>query len=201
MDSRKKEQDETEDDVTFEENYDEDTDTAIDSKRNIKKIKDKLKECQREKGEYMEGWQRAKSDLVNIRRKYEKEAQEAGEASERNFAKRILPILDSFSMAISNRKSWEELPEEWRKGMENIHNQLIKVLKEYNVLPFSPLNESFDPFFHEAVGTVEVNESHKDGLIVEVVQEGYIMEGEILRTAKVKVGEYIDKEEKDETEN
>jgi molecular chaperone GrpE len=150
------------------------------------------------KGEYLEGWQRAKSDLVNIRRKYEMEAQGAGRMSERNFAKKILPILDSFSMAISNRKNWEELPEEWRKGMENVHNQLIKVLKEYGVLPFSPLNEHFDPFFHEAVGTVKVDESREDNLVVEVIQEGYIMGEEVLRTAKVRVGEYKDKKEETE---
>lgn len=159
----------------------------------LKKLRNDLKQCQKEKGEYLDGWQRAKSDLINVRKRYEIEAQEAGKFSEQKFTKKILPILDSFSMAISNQSSWESLPEEWRKGMENIHDQLIKVLRSYNVSSFNPLGNEFDPSLHEAVTTVEVDEKEKDNIITEVIQNGYVMEDEVLRTAKVIVGQYNEK--------
>ena len=159
----------------------------------LKKLRHSLKNCQKEKGEYLDGWQRAKSDLINIRKRYEKEAEEAGKFSEQRFAKKILPILDSFSMAVSNQSSWESLPEEWRKGMENIHDQLIKVLKSYNVSSFNPLGHEFDPSLHEAVTTVKIDEKEIDNIITQVIQDGYTMDDEVIRTAKVIVGQYSEK--------
>lgn len=187
----KKKSKEVKDDLVFE---DEET-YSNKPEIKLKKLRSKLRQCQKEKSEYLDGWQRAKSDLINIRKRYETEAQEASKLSEQEFAKKILPILDSFSMAVANQSSWEALPDEWKKGMENIHDQLIKVLKSYNVFSFHPLGEEFDPSLHDAVGTVEVNEKEKDNLITEVIQDGYVMDDKTLRTAKVKVGQYTEKKE------
>lgn len=180
---------ENEEEIIFEE------EDAYDNKPEVKlkKLKEKINRCQKEKNEYLDGWQRAKSDLINIRKRYEKEAQEAGRLSEQEFAKKILPILDSFSMAVSSQKDWESLPEEWKKGMENIHDQLINVLKSYDIHSFNPLDEEFDPSLHEAVGTVDVSQKEKDSLIVDVIQKGYTMGDTTLRTAKVKVGQFAEK--------
>ncbi len=185
-----KEEAQVEDDVIFEAEIDEENMPVKNRQATLKKLKDELKRCQKEKAEYLDGWQRARSDLVNARRRYETEAREAGSISVAEFAKEILPILDSFSMAISQKNKWEDLPEEWRKGMENIYNQLTRVMNDKNIIPFSPENEQFDPSRHEALGTVKVHEKKKDNMVIEVIQEGYVMGEKLLRAPKVKVGEY-----------
>ncbi len=182
-------------DVTFEEEPDAIEEEEGGSKDKLHKLKIELKKCRNEKAEYLDGWQKAKSDLVNIRRRYEKEAREAGERSERKFAESILPVLDSFKMATANSGNWEELPKEWKEGMENVLNQLIKILNDKGIYSFSPIDQNFDPCLHEAVGTVKVEDKSKDNIIVEVIQDGYMIRDQLLRCAKVRVGEYLNDNE------
>ena len=158
-------------------------------KEKVKQLKEKLASSEKEKSEYLDNLQRARADLVNLRTKYEKKEGEAREDARREVIQDILPALDSFSMALSEKK-WEELPEEWRKGMEHVHTQLLKALEKYDVAPFSPENEQFDPAFHEALGTVAVSDPEKDNSVLEVIQKGSAQNDTVIRTAKVKVGQY-----------
>ena len=182
------------DDVVFQDETDEDGGIFKSPKDEIKKVKDKLNRCEKEKTEYLDGWHRAKSDLVNLKRRYEKSAEEAALLSERSFAEKLLPVFDSFSIAVSEQNNWEDLPDEWRVGMENIYNQLKKVLEDHGIFPFSPKGEQFDPSFHDALATETVREKNKDNVIVEVIQRGYIHKEGLLRSAKVKVAQYQEEE-------
>ncbi|MFP4539427.1 MAG: nucleotide exchange factor GrpE [Candidatus Paceibacterota bacterium] len=191
-----------EDNTNYEENEDLvfDNDQEGESKldKKLKKTKKKLKECEGEKAKYLDELYRAKSDLINFRKRMESKAEENKRLSEKSFAQKLLPVLDSFSMAVTDQENWEELPEEWRKGMENVHNQLLKVLRDYGVSSFSPKGEHFEPSFHEAVAVVDVEEPDQDNIITEVIQDGYVMDEEVLRCAKVKVGHYNPEEEQNE---
>lgn len=180
--------------VTFEDVTDSDEFSSNSPQGTVKKLKKRLKECEKEKAEYLEGWLRAKSDMVNLRKRYEKEAEAVRASSEKRFAERILPVMDSFSMALADQDAWMELPEGWRKGMENIYSQLKRVFSDHDIHSFSPKGEPFDPNLHEAVGVVDIDEKENDNVIIEVIQEGYTYRDELLRTAKVKVGHYPDEE-------
>ncbi|MGM0628998.1 MAG: nucleotide exchange factor GrpE [Patescibacteria group bacterium] len=180
--------------VAFEDIIEEEGISTKSPQESIKKLKNKLKECENEKAEYLDGWLRAKSDMVNLRKRYEKEADDVRRLSERRFAEKLLPVMDSFSMAIADQDTWENLPEGWRKGMENVHSQLKRVFSDYGIYPFSPEGETFDPSSHEAVAVIDVDERESDNLITEVVQDGYTYGEEILRTAKVKVAHYPEEE-------
>ncbi len=170
------------------------------SSDHIKKLKNKLKKCEKEKTEYLDGWLRAKSDMVNLRKKYEKEAENSRFSSEKKFAEKLLPVMDSFSMAITDQDTWKELPEGWRKGMENIYSQFKKIFSDYEIYSFSPKGEMFDPNFHEAIGIVDIDDINKDNIITEVIQEGYTHRDELIRTAKVKVGHYPEEEKTENNE-
>lgn len=166
----------------------------------LKRLKKKLKECEREKSEYLGGWLRAKSDLVNFKKRYEKEAESVRALTESRFAERLLPVMDSFSMAVNDQSAWEKLPEGWRKGMENVHSQLKKVFDDHGIISFFPKGQPFDPSLHEAIGTVDVKNLSEDNIIMDVVQEGYMYGDRLLRTAKVKVGHFKDDKEEREKE-
>ena len=187
-----------EDDLVFEEN---ECEEGFIGSENLKKkyieLKQKHRECQKEKKSNLINYQKTHSEMISLRKRYEQQVKTSKVLAEKNFSKKLLPVLDSFSLAFSNKKDWEDLPESWRKGMENVYNQLFNTLRQYGVNSFSPTGEQFNPELHEAVAVVEVKDKNQDNVIVDVIQEGYIFDDSLLRTAKVKVGQCLQEENED----
>ncbi len=154
----------------------------------IKKIRAKLSKCEDEKKEYLDGWQRCKADFINTRKRDE-EVRVSGVASAKeSVIASILPVLDSFDMAFSNKESLKDFDQNWLTGVLNIQTQLQNILKEYNVSEIDPIDEKFDPTRHDSVESRDVE--GKDGVVVEVLQKGFEMNGKIIRAAKVVVGQH-----------
>lgn len=148
------------------------------------KLKKKLKKCEEERKEYLEGWQKARADLINLRKKDEEEKQQIRRYASEGIVTELVSVLDSYDMAFSNKELWEKVPEEWRVGVEYIHSQLLEVVKNHGLKEIDPLGKKFDSKMHEAIETVDGNEDE----VVEVVRKGYELNGKIIRAAKVKVG-------------
>ena len=153
----------------------------------IKKLREKLKKCESEKQESMTGLQRTKADFINLPKRDEKEKEEFAKFAVENFVKEITPILDSFDLAIA--KATEAGDSQWKDGVTSIQNQLLAVLQTNGMGKIVPLNEPFDPKFHEAVGTIETEDESKDHLVLEVLQAGYTLHGKVVRPAKVRIGQ------------
>ncbi|HJL55686.1 MAG TPA: nucleotide exchange factor GrpE, partial [Candidatus Paceibacterota bacterium] len=155
----------------------------------VKKLREKLKKCVEEKQEYLDGWQRSKADFVNVKKK-----DEELRAGLMSFAKEgiildILSSVDNFEMAFADKKVWESVDKNWRVGIEYIHSQLLKTLKEHGLEQFDPNGEQFDPNRHDSVESVVTDKKEEDHKVLEVMQRGYILNGKIIRPAKVKVGQ------------
>ena len=147
-------------------------------------LKKKLKTCEEERKEYLAGWQKARADLINLRKQDEIEKQNLRKFITEDLISELISTLDSFDMAFANKDSWESVPKEWRTGVEYIYNQLIETLSRQVLSTINPLDNTFDPQKHEAVEMVH----GKDNIVVEVIQKGYELNGKIIRSAKVKVG-------------
>ena len=98
----------------------------------------------------------------------------------------ILPILDSFSMAFSNKESWEKVDANWRKGVEYIYTQLLSVLESRGLVEVGVVGEHIDPRIHVAIETIPTDEVHKEDTVSEVVQKGYRLHSKVIRPARVK---------------
>ncbi len=162
----------------------------VDPKETIKKLRMALKAATKEKQEYLDGWQRIKADFINAKRLEEESRKSFIQFSEARLVEELIPILESFDMATSNRTLWESLPKEWRTGMEQVQNQLFGVLSGRGLSAINPIEETFDPALHSAVGVVPVSEKSRDQKIEQVVQKGYALHGKTLRPARVLVGEF-----------
>jgi molecular chaperone GrpE len=146
----------------------------------IKKLKSKLKESEEKSKEYLDKWQRAQADFVNLRKKDEEAKTEFLKYAGAGIISQIIPVLDSFTLAV----------EHGNKDAEAIYNQLIKILKDNGVEESNPIGENFDPNIYEAIGIVETKDKSEDNKILEVLQKGYVLNGKILRPAKVKIGQF-----------
>jgi molecular chaperone GrpE len=144
----------------------------------IKKLRARLKESEAKAKEYLDGWQRAQADFANLRKRDEAAKKEFTKFVSEKLISDLLPVLDSFNLAL----------EHGNKELEPVHKQLMQTLKSHGLEEMDPLGETFDPTFHEAIGTKEVAQKD-DQKILEVAQKGYILSGKIIRPAKVIIGQ------------
>jgi molecular chaperone GrpE len=155
----------------------------------LKKLKEKFKKSQAERMEYLAGWQRAKADLINARKRDEEERKELVRFSNERLIEDLIPALDHFDMAMANKELWEKVDKNWRVGVEYIAQNLKKVLEDYGLKEINPLNEKFDVIKHESIGHVQVSDKNDIGKVVEVASKGFSLNGKIIKVPKVKVGE------------
>lgn len=176
------------DDVVFEE---ESTESSIeDAKKALHKLRIRLKQAEADKQEYLHGWQRSQAEFINARKRDEESHKELVKFAESGLILDILPVLDSFDSAFAHEKDMGELPEQWRTGMKNIYNQLTSILLARGLKPLEPLGKPFNPLEHEAIGVIPTDDPANDHTILEVVQKGYTLHDKLVRTARVRVGQY-----------
>lgn len=161
-------------------------DGAATSANKVKKIREKLKACEKERQEYLDGWQRSKADSINARKQEDVHRLEACARTRQELIEQFLPVLDSFELAFKDKGAWGKVDKNWRAGVEYIYSQLTKVLEENGVVPIDPKGELFDPQKHESVAAIETNEAD-DSVVLEVVQKGYALNNIVVRPARVKV--------------
>lgn len=156
----------------------------------VKKLRDDLKKCEAERLEYLTGWQRAKADLINARKRDEEDKKDFARYANEGLISEILPVLESFDMAMQNKEVWEKVDKNWRIGVEYIRSQLHKALEDNGLKEINPINEKFDHSKHEAVAYESVSDPSYDHVIVGVVQKGYSLNEKVMKVPKVKVGEF-----------
>lgn len=152
----------------------------------LKKLKKKLKQCKKEKEEYLDGWQRAKADFINARKEEEKRKQELTKYFNLIIISDILPVLDSFDLAFrfGGKSTGKNTEDKTNAGFALIESQLRNVLKHHGLEVIKCTGEQFNPELHESVGEIESN--HESGTIVEEVTKGYTLHGKVIRASKVK---------------
>ena len=172
--------------------HDDETDMDPDGAcaQKLKKAKKQLAASQKERHEYLYGWQRCKADSINIRKQTAEEKQVFMELAAANVIQALIPVLDSFDMAFANKEAWEATPKDWRVGIEYIHTQLCGVLENQRVEVLDPLGAMFDPAVHTSIGNVPAETEADDHRVLNVVQKGYKLDGKVLRSPKVNVGDY-----------
>lgn len=145
----------------------------------IKKLKGRLIKCNEEKQEYLAGWQRAQADFINYRKRQEEQMGEWIKMAEAGLVVDLLPVLDTLDAAIKNHGGRGN-----REGVEAIKKQFEEILKSHGLEEIKAIGEKFNPEFHEAVERVE---SGEEEVVIEEAQKGYLLNGKVIRTSKVKV--------------
>ncbi|MEK7568637.1 MAG: nucleotide exchange factor GrpE [Patescibacteria group bacterium] len=153
----------------------------------LKKLREKLKGCEKEKKEYLDGWQRMRADFANARKEEETRRGEMIKFAAEGLVDDLLPVLDSFSMAFSNKEAWEKVDANWRKGVEYIYAQMYSVLESRGLTEIGKVGEQIDPRLYVAVEEIPATEPSQANTVAEVVQKGYRLHSKVIRPAKVKV--------------
>ncbi|MFN3188642.1 MAG: nucleotide exchange factor GrpE [Candidatus Paceibacteria bacterium] len=173
----------------------EDAEVRLEDK--LKQLRQKLAKSEEEAKALREELARDKADYLNARKRLEDEREQEKERTIVRHAEKLLPLYDSFYLAMLDKIAWEKADEMWRKGVEGIFNQLVGILSGYNITAFDPNGETFDPAKHEALTNISVDDNKKHNQILTTIQVGFLRKDgdteRVIRPARVTVGEYAGK--------
>ena len=137
-----------------------------------------------EKDEYLENWKRERAAFLNYKREEMERIDKVIKFANQALILEVLNVLDN--IYIAEEKLPKDLQEnEWVRGVLNIKNQILEFLKNQKVEQIDCLDKDFDPNFHEAVEMIESDS--KSGIIIEEIKKGYILNGKVIRPARVKI--------------
>ncbi len=154
-------------------------------KDELEALRAELEKARAQAAEYLDGWQRARAEFANYKKRIEAEREELQRASNEALLLKLLPVVDDFERA------FQTLPEEladvpWVEGIAMILRKLQAILESENVTPIEAAGQPFNPQWHEAVMQEETTE-HPDGYVIEEMQRGYRLGERVLRPSLVKV--------------
>ncbi len=145
-----------------------------------------LEKALSERDDFKEALQRERADFVNFRKRTEREKSEVRNHVTIETIARFLPVLDDFERAISSTPV-DVREDGWVQGFMLIHKKFRDLLlNQFGVEPVDPLGETFDPNWHEAIGS-EDSDEYESGIVTAVLQKGYKLDDKCIRVAMVKV--------------
>jgi molecular chaperone GrpE len=144
-----------------------------------------LEEARGEAAEYLDGWQRARAELSNARKRFRREQDQAYANAVGSVLTRLLVVVDDFERAFAVPEDEREL-EPWVNGMALICRKLRQLLDQEGVTRIQTEGIAFDPHLHQAI-THEPSDTVPEGTVLGEVRAGYQMNERVLRPALVRV--------------
>ncbi|HOK17344.1 MAG TPA: nucleotide exchange factor GrpE [Candidatus Paceibacterota bacterium] len=155
-------------------------------------LKEELDKLKKEKEELFNDWQKARAELINYKKEEKERLSEVIRFSNERIIKELITVLDSFELALNSLKNEEEsMKEKYLKGVILIKSQLEEILKREG-LEEIPVEKGKIPDLNymEIVSEIVTNRYPKN-TVAEVFQKGYLLNGKMLRPARVAVEKEI----------
>lgn len=152
-------------------------------------VETKMAALEEELSQYKDRYMRAVAEMENIRRRSEKERIDSMKYGLEGFVKDLLPVLDSFELAVNaehTESATNENGQSFYSGMVMVKKQMIDTLRKHGLDQLDAKNQPFDPNFHQAIQRVESAE-HKEETVAGEFQKGYVLNGRLIRPAMVSV--------------
>ncbi len=132
---------------------------------------------------------REKAESINFRRRKEEETARILKFCNEDLIKDVLPTIDNFERAIKmDDDNLEDEVSKFLAGVKMIYCNLIGILEKYGVKAIDGANKPFDPTYHQAV-MMEHVDGLEPGIVIEILQKGYLLKDRVIRPAMVKVSE------------
>lgn len=128
---------------------------------------------------------RAQAEMENLRKRAARDVENAHKYALEKFTDELLPIMDSLELGLSASVKAKNL-DDLCKGMELTLEMFNTVMEKFGITMIEPKGEKFNPELHDAVSMQETNDSNS-GIIIEVMQKGYTLNGRLIRPAMVVV--------------
>ena len=145
----------------------------------------RLTQIESERNEYLDTLRRVQAEFENYRKRVIKEQTALVDRATSGLVEQLLPVLDSFELALKNFDSaGSDDIESVRKGVELVYAELLGVLEKAGLSRVEAEGKPFDPNVHEAVMQ---EDGDGEPVVTDVLRTGYTLKGRVLRPAMVKV--------------
>ena len=159
------------------------------NKEEKNKYKEKIEELENRNKKLEQDVLVAKADLINYRRRKDEEVTRLLKFCNEDLIKQMLPVLDNFERAIKlDDNNLEDEVSKFLEGFKMIYCNMQNIMNNFEVKPVDSANVPFDPTYHNAI-MMEKVEGVESGMVIEVLQKGYIYKDKVIRPAMVKVSE------------
>lgn len=152
-------------------------------------IRDRLEELERLRDKHL----RLAAEFDNYRKRTRRELAGQRKEAQAALAGELLDVLDDFSRVTESARESEDAAA-LREGVEMVERKLRRILEEAGLSRIDAGGERFDPHEHEALTTTPVDDPDQDGVVSQVLVEGYRFGDRLLRPARVEVQKYRDPE-------
>ncbi len=153
-------------------------------------LEDELEAIRQEAAEYKDKYLRAAAEVENTRKRLERRYAGEAEEEKKRLLRAFLTVADNLERALAHSDRPPSVPPDsqggsLRDGVQLTYQELQRLLSQEGVEPLEAVGQPFDPYYHEAVGTVAGD--HDQETVVGQRQQGYLYRSELLRPAKVEV--------------
>ena len=173
----------TEDDDNKINDPDESVNTESENIEDSEKELSEIEILQKKHDENYDALLRATAEIENIKKRSQKEVENAYKYSTESILQEIIPIYDSLSLSC-NLSDEKITKEQLDQGNKLLLSMFQKIFEKNNIEEINPEGESFNPEFHQAISTIENNNEENDK-ITEVVQKGYLLNNRVIKPALV----------------
>ena len=150
---------------------------------------DKLNEAYNKISELEDKLIRKDAEVVNYRKRREEEFSRMMKFANEGLIKDLLPVIDNFERALKlSEGNKDEAFMKLNEGYKMVYCGLENIMTKFEVKAIDGANKPFDPVYHNAV-IVEPKEGIESGMVIEVLQKGYLYKDKVIRPAMVKVSE------------
>jgi molecular chaperone GrpE len=157
-----------------------------------------IPEAEKKAAENYDKYVRAVAELDNYRKRAVREKADAIKYGNESLLRDILPLVDNVDRALEHAGTSDDFAA-FKKGLKMLHEQLLCCLKKHGVEVVDTAGKDFDPNVHEAMLQVESDE-HEASKVVSEFERGYLLNGRLLRPAKVCVCKRPEKEDRQDRE-
>ena len=149
----------------------------------LEALQKSLEQTRQEAAQHYDRYLRVLADMENIRKRSQREKEEAVKFGMENFFRDILPVLDSLEKSIVTES---QSIEDFHNGMKLVQRQLVELLERNGLSIVEAAQQKFNPEFHQAIARVESSDvQHEE--IHEEYARGYLLHGRLLRPSMVSV--------------
>ncbi len=151
-------------------------------------LTEQIKQAEQKAEENWELLLRTRAEMDNLRRRTEKDLENAHKFALEKFVTELLPILDSMEMgmAVEENGNPEDTVKALKEGIEMTVNMMKKAFEKFNIKVIDPLNEKFDPELHQAM-SMQPSDEVEPNTVIAVMQKGYTLNDRLVRPAMVMV--------------
>jgi len=152
----------------------------------IEELQAKLTEAEQQAQENWEKLLRTNAEMDNLRRRTERELENAHKYALERFAQELLAVRDSLEMGVAAADQEEASVEKIREGTELTLRMLESAMDKFNIQQINPEGETFNPELHQAMSMVEMPDKEPN-TVINVMQKGYLLNDRLIRPAMVMV--------------